>query len=222
MLVAIDTSTQNIGLALYDGSQVRHEAVWPSPNHHTVELAPAIESALAGAGLTVDDLKVICVATGPGSFTGLRIGLAVAKGLALARNLPLIGIPTLDIIAASQPIQDVQMAAVLVAGRGRLAVAWYQVVDDAWQSKKAAEVFTPAELSKRIRKPTLICGELSEDIRRLLGRKRKNALIASPAQSVRRPGFLAELGWERWQDGQVDDASTLAPIYAHSGDPIPA
>ncbi|MCH7663467.1 MAG: tRNA (adenosine(37)-N6)-threonylcarbamoyltransferase complex dimerization subunit type 1 TsaB, partial [Chloroflexi bacterium] len=76
--------------------------------------------------------------------------------------------------------------------------------------------------SKRIRKPTLICGELSEDIRRLLGRKRKNALIVSPAHSVRRPGFLAELGWGRWQDGQVDDASTLAPIYAHSGDPIPA
>ena len=222
MLVAIDTSTQNIGLALYDGAQVRHEAVWPSPNHHTVELAPAIESALNGARLTVEDLGAICVATGPGSFTGLRIGLAVAKGLALARSLPLVGIPTLDIIAAAQPPQDVQMAAVLVAGRGRLAVGWYQVVDDVWQSKKAAEVLTPAEFSKRIRKPTLICGELSEEIRRLLGRKRVNALIVSPAHSIRRPGFLAELGWQRWQAGQVDDANTLAPTYLHTGEPIPA
>jgi tRNA threonylcarbamoyladenosine biosynthesis protein TsaB len=222
MLLAIDTSTQKIGLALYDGIQVLHEAVWPSPNHHTVELAPAIESALQGAGLTVDDLGAICIATGPGSFTGLRIGLAVAKGLALARNLPLIGIPTLDVLAAAQPVQDILMAAVLEAGRGRLAVGWYQGKDGDWRGKKKAEVFTPQELSKRIRKPTLICGELSEEIRRLLGRKRKNAVLVSPAHSFRRPGFLAELGWERWQSGELDDPATLAPTYLHVGDPIPA
>lgn len=222
MLVAIDTSTQKIGLALYDGIQVLHEATWPSPNHHTVELAPAIESALRGAGLSVDDLTAICVATGPGSFTGLRIGLAVAKGLAFARNIPLIGIPTLDALAAAQPVQDIPMAAVLEAGRSRLAVGWYHSKDGAWRAKKKAEVFTPQELSKRIRKPTLICGELSEETRKLLGRKRKNALLVSPAQSIRRPGFLAELGWARWQAGEVDDPATLAPTYLHVGDPIPA
>jgi len=222
MLLALDTSTQKIGLALYDGIQVLHEAVWPSPNHHTVELAPAIKTALHGAGLTFDDLEVICIATGPGSFTGLRIGLAAAKGLALARNLPLIGIPTLDILAAAQTVQDILMAAVLEAGRGRLAVGWYQAKDGAWRAKKKAEVFTPQELSKRIRKPTLICGELSEETRRLLGRKRKNAQLVSPAHSFRRPGFLAELGWERWQAGEVDDPATLTPTYLHIGDPIPA
>jgi tRNA threonylcarbamoyladenosine biosynthesis protein TsaB len=222
MLLALDTSTQKIGLALYDGIQVLHEAVWPSPNHHTVELAPAIDTALRGAGLTVDDLKVICIATGPGSFTGLRIGLAAAKGLALARNLPLIGIPTLDILAAAQPLQDILMAAVLEAGRGRLAVGWYQSKDGVWRAKKKAEVFTPQELSKRIRKPTLICGELSEEVRKLLSRKRKNAVLVSPARSFRRPGFLAELGWERWQAGEVDDPATLTPTYLHVGEPIPA
>lgn len=222
MLVAIDTSTQKIGLALYDGIQVLHEATWPSPNHHTVELAPAIESALRGAGLSVDDLSAICVATGPGSFTGLRIGLAVAKGLAFACNIPLIGIPTLDVLAAAQPVQDIPMAAVLEAGRSRLAVGWYHSKDGTWRAKKKAEVFTPQELSKRIRKPTLICGELSEETRKLLGRKRKNALLVSPAQSIRRPGYLAELGWVRWQAGEVDDPATLAPTYLHVGDPIPA
>lgn len=222
MLLAIDTSTHKIGLALYDGAQVRHEAAWPSPNHHTVELAPAIEAALHGAGLSVNDLEVVCVAIGPGSFTGLRIGLAFAKGLALSQNLPLIGIPTLDVLAAAQPVQDTPMAAVLVAGRGRLAVGWYKAKDGAWQAKKKAEVLTPQELSKRIRKPTLICGELSAPIRKLLGRKRKNALLVSPAQSFRRPGFLAELGWQRWQAGQVDDPNKLAPTYLHMGEPIPA
>ncbi|MDH3942476.1 MAG: tRNA (adenosine(37)-N6)-threonylcarbamoyltransferase complex dimerization subunit type 1 TsaB [Anaerolineae bacterium] len=222
MLLAIDTSTQKIGLALYDGVQVRHEAVWPSPNHHTVELSPAIQSALDGAGLTVDDLQAVCVATGPGSYTGLRIGMAAAKGLALACSLPIVGVPTFDVLVAAQTPQDMALAAVLEAGRGRLAVGWYESKNGAWKQKKDAEVLTPQEFSKRIRQPTLICGELSEDVRRLLGRKRVNVTLASPAESFRRPGYLAELGWQRWQAGEVDDPYTLAPTYLHAGEAIPA
>ena len=58
---------------------------------------------------------------GPGSFTGLRIGLALAKGMALARHLPVIGVPTLDILAAAQPVREENLVAILLAGRGRLA-----------------------------------------------------------------------------------------------------
>ncbi|MBW8011836.1 MAG: tRNA (adenosine(37)-N6)-threonylcarbamoyltransferase complex dimerization subunit type 1 TsaB [Chloroflexi bacterium] len=222
MLLALDTSTQKIGMALYDGIQLAHEAVWTSRNNHTIELTPTINNALERTGLKIEDLKAVCVAIGPGSYTGLRIGLAVAKGLALARNLPLVGVPTLDILAAAQPPKDLPMAAVLQAGRGRLAVGWYQVKDGAWQQKKEAQVLVPADLSKRIRKPTLICGEITADVRRLLGRKRKNALLVSPAQGFRRPGFLAELGWQRWQDGDVDDPATLVPLYLQAKEPLPA
>jgi len=221
MLLAIDTSTKKTGLALYDGVQVRHEAVWPSAHHHTVELSPAIQSALDGAGLTVEDLQAVCVATGPGSYTGLRIGLAAAKGLALACSIPIIGIPTLDVLAAAQPLTDAIMAAVLEAGRGRLAVGWYEAGEGKWQPKDDAEVLTPADLSKRIRQPTLVCGELSEDVRRLLARKHVNVILASPAAGFRRPSFLAELGWQRWQAGDIDDPYSLAPTYLHTGEAIP-
>jgi tRNA threonylcarbamoyladenosine biosynthesis protein TsaB len=66
-----------------------------------------------------------------------------------------------------------------------------------------------------------VCGELTGEARAILARKRKNVLLASPAQSLRRPSFLAELAWKRWQAGQVDDPVTLAPIYLHVGEPIP-
>ncbi|MFQ5615876.1 MAG: hypothetical protein ACE5GO_05385 [Anaerolineales bacterium] len=66
---------------------------------------------------------------------------------------------------------------------------------------------------KRVQRPTLICGELNAETRSILKRKRENIRLASPAQSLRRPAFLAELAWERWQAGQVDDPVTLAPIY---------
>ena len=121
MVLALDTSTRTVGLALYDGVQVLSEAVWTSNDYHTVELAPAIAETFQKTGLDAGALGALAVALGPGSFTGLRVGLALAKGLALARKLPLVGIPTLDILAAAQPLlrraEPVHLAAVLRAGR---------------------------------------------------------------------------------------------------------
>jgi tRNA threonylcarbamoyladenosine biosynthesis protein TsaB len=221
MLLAIDTSTRVMGVALYDGVRVLSESIWSTQDHHTIELAPAVAEALAHAGAGVSDLEALGVATGPGSFTGLRIGLALAKGLALAHRLALIGVPTLDIVAASQAPRDLPLAAVLQAGRGRLAVGWYQSKDGGWQSVGEVEVLEVGLLNRRILHPTLVCGELTEDERHLLGRKRKNVILASPAQSLRRPSFLAELAWQRWQAGWADDPATLAPVYLHIGEPIP-
>jgi tRNA threonylcarbamoyladenosine biosynthesis protein TsaB len=222
MILALDTSTHTMGLALFDGVQVVSEAVWVSRNHHTVELAPAVAETLARAGVKVPELGAIIVATGPGSFTGLRIGLALAKGMALMHQIPLVGIPTLDILAAAQPLRVEPLATILRAGRGRLAVGWYEVKEAAWQLIGNIEVCTPQELAHRIQSPTVVCGELTDGERRLLGRKRKNVILASPAQSLRRPSFLAELGWQRWQSGKTDNPTTLAPFYLHYNEPIQA
>jgi len=113
VLLAIDTATHLIGLALYDGTQVINQSVWTSDNYHTVELAPAIEKALKKSSIDHGDLGAIAVASGPGSFTGLRIGIALAKGLALVQQKPIIGVPTLDTLALAQPIFDYPMLAVL-------------------------------------------------------------------------------------------------------------
>jgi tRNA threonylcarbamoyladenosine biosynthesis protein TsaB len=226
MLLALDTSTRTVGIALYDGAQVLSESTWTSHDYHTVELAPAVAETFKKSGKSVEDLEALVVARGPGSFTGLRIGLALAKGIALVRHIPIIGIPTLDALAAAQPVGSEPMVAVLRAGRGRLAVNWYRAVAGVWQSEGNIEALTPADLAERIQSPRIqspvrVCGELSEDERRLLGRKRKSVLLASPAQCLRRPSFLAELGWQRWQAGKVDDPATLSPIYLHYNEPIP-
>ncbi len=221
MLLAIDTSTRMVGIALYDGVQVVSESLWTSRDYHTVELAPAVAEMLARAGINAAGLQGLAVALGPGSFTGLRIGLALAKGLALTQRLPLVGVPSLDFLAAAQPVQDLPLAAVLRAGRGRLAVGWYFPSAGGWQPGGRLEVLTAAELNAAISRVTLVCGELDEEERRLLARKRKNVRLASPAQCARRPGFLAEIGWQRLQSGQVDAPETLAPIYLHHHDPIP-
>jgi len=222
MLLAVDTSTAQVGLALYDEAQVIGELFWHSQANHTQELAPAIDELLKRSGTKLGAIQALGVAIGPGSFTALRVGLALVKGLALARHLPVVGIPTLDILAAAVPVQDLNLAAILQAGRARLAVGWYKAGENGWKSQGPASVLTAEELSRRIRQRTLVCGELSAEERSRLERKFKNVVLASPAQCVRRPGVLAELAWQNWQAGKVASAASLAPIYLHMVGGLPA
>ncbi len=232
MLLAIDTSTAQIGLALYDGTSVPAEFVWHSGLHHTEELAPALADLLRRVGIKMEAITALGVALGPGSFTSLRVGLAFVKGLVLARHVPVVGIPTLDIVAAAVPLPSLatttdgnnhpRLAAVVQAGRGRLALGWYMAGEREWQADGPVSVTTADELTEQIHKPVLVCGEMSADERSRLMRKFKNVSLASPAQCVRRPGILAELAWQRWQAGKTDPAATLAPIYIHVAGGLPA
>ena len=81
---------------------------------------------------------------------------------------------------------------------------------------------TAEDLAQAIRRPTLVCGEMPPEARARLARKYKNVRLPSPAHCARRPAFLAELAWARWQEGQTDAVASLAPIYLHTGTPIPA
>jgi tRNA threonylcarbamoyladenosine biosynthesis protein TsaB len=222
MLLAVDTSTTWIGLALYDGTRVLGEMTWQTKNHHTVELAPGIQELLDRCGARSTDLQALGVATGPGSFTSLRIGLAIVKGMALALRIPVVGVPTLDILAAAQPIREAQMAALLQAGRSRLAVVWYDVHSGAWKARGEPHVTTAEELVLQLNRPTLVVGEMSAAERQILARRRKNAILISPAFSLRRPSFLAEIAWDRWRAGLVDEVVSLSPIYLHVTEAIPA
>lgn len=222
MLLAVDTSTAQVGLALYDGAQVNAEFAWRSSLRHTVELAPAISELLTRCGFTMEDVRILGVALGPGSFTSLRVGLALSKGLALARHLPLIGVPTLDILAAAQPSSRLPLVIAIQAGRSKLAVGWYKSSKNGWQAKGPARVLTIEALIDEIESPSIVCAELTADERQRFEKKKANVHLASPAQSMRRPAILAELAWARWQEGKVNDKASLAPIYLHAAEPVPA
>ena len=221
MLLAIDTSTAQVGLALYDGMQILSEMTWTTRQHHTTELAPALSGLLNRCGVPMDMVGALGVAVGPGSFTSLRVGLSLVKGIALARHIPVIGISTMDIIAAAQPAGKHPLAVVIQAGRKRVAVGWYQCLKNEWQAQGGVKGTTIDELADEIESPTYVAGELSSDDRSRLARKRVNILLASPVHCIRRPSILADLAWARWQKNDVDDATSLAPVYLHvEGTPI--
>jgi tRNA threonylcarbamoyladenosine biosynthesis protein TsaB len=217
LILAIDTATAAISMALHDGSAVIAERTWRAPGHHTVELSPGLYGMLEHAGVKVRDVQAIAVALGPGSYTGLRIGMSLAKGIALTCNppIPLIGVPTLDIVAAAQPHQAERLWAVSQAGRGRVNAALYQWQDDGWQAAETPILVSWAELAGRIDDVVQVSGEVDQaGMDALLGSGRR-VIIASPAQGLRRAGYLAEIGRKRFDAGQIDSPATLAPMYHH-------
>ena len=212
MLLAIDTSTKSIGLALHSGMELIAEHHWVTRGFHTVELAPEIALMLRRANRSVADLTAVAVAKGPGSYTGLRIGMALAKGLALAHNLTLLGISTLEIIARGQPASDARLFALIRAGRGRISGVWYKWGSHGWEADGEPANLLWEDVLDQIDQKAIICGEIGESEQAAL-QELNHVEIPIPAQRVRRPGILAELGWERLRLGDIDDPATLAPIY---------
>ena len=156
MLLAIDTATHLAGIALHDAHGSRGMIQWRTARNHTVELLPNIVALLAQTDVSARGVHAIVVANGPGSYTGLRIGLSVAKGFCLAHGAALVAVPTLAVSAHTYEPNDPSagsgqvLCAMLQAGRGRLAVQVYHAVDNAWQATGASFLGHADELATRI------------------------------------------------------------------------
>jgi tRNA threonylcarbamoyladenosine biosynthesis protein TsaB len=217
MLLALDTSTRLAGIALYNGKDgLIAEHSWHSANKHTAELMPRVSQMLAQAGAASTDLRAVAVALGPGSFTGLRVALAAAKGLALAGDLALLGVPTLDAVAYPHSRQPLPVIALVQAGRGRVCWVPYAHSPVGWAASAPYGLATIAALAAPISRPTLIAGDLAPaDREQLAVLTGGQAVLLPPALSIRRPGYLAEIAWDRFAAGERDDLATLSPIYLH-------
>lgn len=214
MLLAIDTATRWTGLALHDGRSVLAEHGWRSVNNQTVELAPAVADMLRHTGLTPADLAAVAVAIGPGSYTGLRIGLGFAKGLAVANQVRLIGVPTLDITAAGQPWVDSRLVVIVEAGRTRVIAGTYGwQAGKGWISEAEPVIAGWEELLASIEAPSTFTGEISPAAAKLIRAADKKHSVVAATHAVRRAGYLAEIGWQRLRRGWTDDPASLAPIY---------
>ncbi len=209
-ILAIDTSAERAGVALWDGMRL-HETTWPSDRRQTTEAMPRIDNLLASAGVEVTDLAGVVVAQGPGTFTGLRVGMSVAKGLAVALGIPIVGIPTLEAIALPWVLADRQVVAMLPAGRGRLV---WQRIPHGRQSGPPVNG-TPAELLASLDGAGVdaIVGELPAALREALSGA-SVPVLGEPGLTSR-IGAVALLGAHRLRHGDADDLVTLEPLYIH-------
>ncbi len=212
MILALDTSTAIAGVALYDEA-VSGEITWRSGRGHSVELMAQLSGLMKLRKVEPSHLAAVAVAIGPGSFTGVRVGLSAGKGLCLALGIPMVGVCTLDILAEAQAGSCLPVRPLLDAGRNRFATALYRRERGEMRRVSPIEGKTLGEILDAVTQPTLLCGDVSEsEVRRLAGPER-GLDVASPAASLRRAGFLAEIGWRRFQGGQVEDPALVDALY---------
>ena len=214
MYLVIDTATKILGLALVDSSGLVGELTWRTNQNHTAELIPSLRYLLKKAAIELHDLQGIVVARGPGSFTGLRVGMATAKGLAISTGVPLVGISTLEAWAYPYAATDLAVCPILEAGRGKLATALFKWAGGLIDRVMPEHITSLDDLCPRVREPTIFCGQVSPDVaarlKELLGPR---ALVVEAEHPDPRPLYLGQLGLQRIEAGQADDPATLEPLY---------
>lgn len=215
MLLAIDTSTRHAGVCLRNDELVVCSLSWYSTQNHTRELLPAIENVLGRIGGGTSALQGVAVASGPGGFSALRVGMSVAKGLAMPTGLPVVTAGTLDCEAYPYASTKLPVCPLLDVGRGEVANAMFQQ-QESWRRLSEEKICSPDELSELsgdTSGPFVVCGEgvtgREKHLREALGER---ALIAggSPAGRL---WALAELGWRKLVSGETEDLVTLQPFY---------
>jgi len=219
LILGIDTSTDILGLALMESDQLKAEYNLSLKRQHSEKLLPLMEQIFELIGVEAGDLDGIAVAVGPGSFTGLRIGITTAKMLARIFSIPVKGISTLEIMAAGA--EGEYLLPLLDARRQRVYYSFYQrnTNKDKFflkEIKKAASADIselPEILSKYQDQEISIIGEKTAEVKETLVKNNFRVKAFRAEKNIPRAAVLAGLGRDYINSGQNDDIYQLKPAY---------
>lgn len=215
-ILAIDTATQVSSVAVADEGKLSAELTMQARLTHSETLMPHIEQVLRMAAVKKEDLEGIAVSIGPGSFTGLRIGLAAAKAMAYSLNLPVVGVSTLKALAYHVPVPGVRIVSLLDAQKGNAYVESYR-----WEQGNLM-VVEPVEVAK-VTDIVAACATLSELVlltgdvvqKKIAGRMELPAgVMTAPANILMpRAACVAMLGLAELKAGHQDSVMAIEPVY---------
>lgn len=214
ILLTIQTAAPAGSLALTDGERLLAEINLDVRRAPTEWLLSSIEDLFAKAEIGKNALDAIGVVRGPGSFTGLRVGLATAKGLALAIGCPLLGISSLQCLAMQLPFSDMPVCAMLDARKQEVYAALYHWQSGSPQRTGEERVVKPDVLLSDIIGETLFVGNGALVYRSLIVRHLASQAHFAPAfLNLPRAGAAAALALSEWQAGRFLNADELMPLY---------
>lgn len=201
------------GVAIADEKGLIAETRLNVKSTHSERLMATIDEQLRHSAMALGDIDVFAVASGPGSFTGLRIGLGTAKGLCYATGKPLVMVPTLEAFARSFPFSKYPVCVMLDARRGEVYAAVFQW--DRGFVKLLDEVSAaPEDLFRDVESPVILAGEGAVVYReRLCAVLGERAVFAPLEKMVPSPADVAMLGLEKALQGEFTDASSAEPFY---------
>ncbi|MCP4401764.1 MAG: tRNA (adenosine(37)-N6)-threonylcarbamoyltransferase complex dimerization subunit type 1 TsaB [bacterium] len=218
-ILGIDTSTMTGSIAIICDDRPIAEYSVHTKTTHAERLLTSIDLVLQAASLTIQELDGIAVVSGPGSFTGLRIGITTAKSIAYSIRKPIVGIPSLDALAAQYLYSERLLCPILDARKKEVYSAFYRNTGGQVQRLSDYSVIAPENLVKDVQEPLLFLGDgvtpYRQQLTSLLG---ELALFADPAHLLPRGSLVATLGSQRLSGGNYDNCFALSPSYIRKSD----
>ncbi len=215
-ILAIDTATMVSSVAVADKDRLLAELTVQTRLTHSETLLPHVEQALKLAGVEKAALEGVAVSLGPGSFTGLRIGLAAAKAIAYGLDIPIFGIPTTEALAWHYPVPGVAVVPFIDAQKGNVYSAVYQWQDDGFEEISPVQVYTMEEALELCgAQPVHVLAVGDMAVKRLAGREDlpSNVQVPPPHVVMPRAANVAMAGLKRLATGQADSVMNLEPVY---------
>ena len=216
-VLSIDSSTASSTCAVVEDGKLLGEIVLNDQKQHSVILMPIIDSLLNNLKLNINDIDGFVVSSGPGSFTGLRIGMATAKGLAQANNKPFIGVSSLDALAFNLAYTSGLICPILDALRDNVYTALYSFSDGNLKRVSDYMAIHIDELISIIKEnsPSSITfiGDAVPKFKDKLEENFHNVIFAPAHLNLARASSLGELGLIKLREGHEDDLLTFSPIY---------
>jgi len=219
-ILAFDTSTQSGGVALLNGPDLIAGLYMTSTKTHAKRLMSNVDTVLRMANMDLNDCDGFVVTTGPGSFTGLRIGISAVKGFALATGKPVAGVSTLTVLACQFPWFSELVCPILDAGKGEIYTALYKHRDkNNWEQISPECAVDPEEWIMQIKAPCLFVGNgavLHGDfIKQKIG---DQARFAPPYLNMPQAVVAARIGMRQIEKGRTVDIASLVPNYIRKSD----
>jgi tRNA threonylcarbamoyladenosine biosynthesis protein TsaB len=214
-VLGIDTSTPCGSVGLIDEDRVLADFLLNIPVTHSERLLSSVDRVLQGAGWSLKDVEGWALSLGPGSFTGLRIGVSVVKGLAFATGRPVAGVPTLDVLAFQIAPTPYLICPILDARKEEVYTAFYRYGEDNLPARLTPyQTCRPEGLIKQIREKTIFIGDGVKTYGDLL-RNHLPSLAAFPISSLHLPhgSTVARLALDLLRRGETLDLAAFTPIY---------
>jgi len=214
-VLGIDTSTSCGSVGLIADDEVISEHLLNIPVTHSERLLGAIEFVLSEARCPIDQIEGWAITLGPGSFTGLRIGVSTVKGLAFATGKPVAGISTLDVLASQIAPTSYLICPILDARKKEVYTAFYRYGEEGSLRRQSEyQAIPPEDLVRKIKEQTILAGDGVRTYRDfLLNRLGSFAILPSAPFRVSRGSMVAKLGMELLRRGEHLKLSAFSPLY---------
>jgi tRNA threonylcarbamoyladenosine biosynthesis protein TsaB len=213
-ILGIDTTTARLCLGLYVDGKF-YEYSLQAGTRLSALLVPTIQRVICAAGLKITEIDYFACGLGPGSFTGMRIGLATIKGLSVIKNKPVIGISTLDILAKNARPTDRLIVAALDARRSLIYCCAYKYAQGSLKRKSAYSLLSLDELVKKFPRKVVILGNAVALYSDALLARIKNAVVLDKDHWSVQAHNLIELALVKIKAKQFSSALTVKPIYLY-------